>query len=54
MSNGRSIQNSSLHPGCTDRPCRHVPSHTFVEDGDEGVGEVVELALTTTDLVPDY
>ena len=32
-----------LHPGCLDRPHRDVPSHTFVEDGDEGAGEVIAI-----------
>jgi len=31
-----------LHPGCLDRPRRHVPEQGTLEDGDEGAGEIVE------------
>jgi len=31
-----------LHPGCPDRPRRHVPEQRTLEDSDEGVGEIVE------------
>ena len=33
-----------LHPGCPDRPRRHVPEQGTVEDGDEGVGEVTKVS----------
>jgi len=32
-----------LHPGCPDRPRRHVPEQGALEDSDEGIGEVTEL-----------
>ena len=32
-----------LHPGCPDRPRRHVPEQRAMEDGDEGIGEVTEV-----------
>ena len=31
-----------FHPGCPDRPCRHVSEQRAVEDGYEGAGEVAQ------------